>query len=57
VGATPVLFINGEKLEGIHPIEYVYRMIDGALTAAGQTPPPPVPIPAAGTPPAAKPGN
>jgi protein-disulfide isomerase len=56
VGATPALFINGEKLEGAHPIEYVFRMIDGALTAAGQTPPPPVPVPA-DEPSAAKPGN
>lgn len=39
VEATPALFINGEKLEGAQPIEYVYRMIDGALIAAGQKPP------------------
>jgi protein-disulfide isomerase len=60
VGATPVLYINGEKLEGAHPIEYIYRMIDGALTAAGKTPPPPVEVPPAvptDAPPAAKPGN
>lgn len=41
VEATPVLFINGEKLEGAYPMDDVYRMIDGALVAAGQTPPPP----------------
>jgi protein-disulfide isomerase len=40
--ATPTLFINGEKIEGAQPIEYVYRMIDGALVAAGQKPPAPV---------------
>lgn len=40
VGATPALFINGEKLEGAQPMEFVYKMIDGALIAAGQTPPP-----------------
>ncbi len=51
VGATPTLFINGEKLEGAYPIEDVYRMIDGALVAAGQTPPPPV-VPAPAPPPA-----
>ena len=45
IEATPVLYINGEKLEGAYPIEYVYRMIDNALIAAGQTPPPPVPLP------------
>jgi protein-disulfide isomerase len=53
VQATPALFINGEKIEGAQPIEYVYRMIDGALVAAGQKPPAPVPPPAT-TP---KPGN
>jgi protein-disulfide isomerase len=47
VEATPALFINGERLEGALPIEYVYRMIDKALIAEGQTPPPPVaPAPA-----------
>ncbi len=40
VSATPALFINGEKIEGAQPMEYVYRMIDGALLAAGKTPPP-----------------
>ena len=55
VEATPALFINGEKLEGAQPLEYVYRMIDGALVAAGQTPPPP--SPAAPAPAPAKPGN
>lgn len=51
VEATPALYINGEKLEGAVPVEYVYRMIDNALVAAGQTPPPPVtPAPVQGTP-------
>lgn len=59
VNATPALFINGEKLEGAVPLDYVYRMIDSALVAAGQTPPPPpTPEPAATpAPAAAKPGN
>jgi protein-disulfide isomerase len=57
VDSTPTLFINGEKVEGALPIEYVYRVIDNALIASGQTPPaapiqtPPQP------PPATKPGN
>jgi protein-disulfide isomerase len=42
VEATPALYINGERLEGAVPVEFVYRMIDNALIAAGQTPPPPV---------------
>ena len=58
VDSTPALFINGEKIEGALPLEYVYRMIDSALIASGQTPPPPVPVPAQPqAPPATKPGN
>jgi protein-disulfide isomerase len=64
VEATPALFINGEKVEGAIPVEDVYRVIDNALIAAGQTPPPPVIAPAAVPPataqptsPAGKPGN
>ncbi|WP_263373572.1 DsbA family protein [Granulicella aggregans] len=54
VSATPALFINGEKIEGAQPLEYVYRMIDGALVAAGKTPPP---APVTSAAPAAKQGN
>jgi protein-disulfide isomerase len=59
VDSTPALFINGEKVEGAQPIEYVYRMIDNALTASGQPPPPPAaPISTPPQPPpATKPGN
>jgi protein-disulfide isomerase len=62
VDSTPALFINGEKVEGALPLEYVYRMIDSALIASGQTPPPPPPTAAPTqaqpqTPPATKPGN
>jgi protein-disulfide isomerase len=46
VEATPVLFINGEKLEGAYPLEDVFRMVDGALTALGKTPPPAYKAPA-----------
>jgi protein-disulfide isomerase len=62
VDSTPALFINGEKVEGALPVEYVYRMIDNALIASGQTPPPPPPpvapvqAPPTATPPT-KPGN
>ena len=45
VDSTPALFINGEKMEGALPMEYVYRMIDNALLLSGQTPPPPPPAP------------
>jgi protein-disulfide isomerase len=54
VSATPALFINGEKIEGAQPLEYVYRIIDGALVAEGKTPPP---TPAPASAPAAKQGN
>ena len=47
IGSTPVLFINGEKVEGVVPVETIYQIIDGALIAAGQTPPPAPPRPAA----------
>jgi protein-disulfide isomerase len=61
VDATPALFINGEKLEGALPLEFVYRMIDNALIASGQTPPPPPPAAPVQaqpqTPPATKPGS
>jgi protein-disulfide isomerase len=61
VDSTPALFINGEKIEGALPLEYVYRMIDNALIASGQTPPPSPPAapaqPPPQTPPATKPGN
>jgi protein-disulfide isomerase len=55
INGTPATYINGLKLNGMVPIEVVYRIIDEALIAAGQTPPPaPVkPSPA----PAPKPGN
>jgi protein-disulfide isomerase len=61
VEATPALFINGEKVEGAQPLADVYRMIDNALIASGQTPPPPPPAAPTSTPPqtspATKPGN
>jgi protein-disulfide isomerase len=59
ISSTPVLFINGEKIEGAQPLDTLYRIIDDALIAAGQTPPPtPLPAPPSATPPAAtKPGS
>lgn len=56
VDSTPALFINGEKIEGAVPIEDIYRVIDSALVAAGQTPPPPF-SPSHEPAPAAKTGN
>lgn len=55
VDSTPVLFINGEKVEGVVPIETIFRVIDEALVASGQKPPPP--SPAKPAPVATKPGS
>ena len=58
VNSTPIIFINGEKLEGAYPLEDIFRFVDSALVAEGQTPPAPYVPPsgpaAAG---ATKPGN
>ena len=56
VEATPVLFINGEKLEGAYPLVDVFRMVDEALVAQGKPVPPPYKEPVAPTP-LLKPGN
>lgn len=50
IGSTPVLFINGEKVVGMVPVETIYHIIDEALVAAGQTPPPLPPAPPAAAP-------
>ena len=41
VDATPILFINGEKINGLVPVEFLDREIDRALVIEGVTPPPP----------------
>jgi hypothetical protein len=46
IDSTPILFVNGEKVMGVVPIETLYQVIDDALRAEGQTPPP-APLPAA----------
>ncbi len=47
---TPMLFINGEKVNGAVPQDELWATIDRALRAAGEQPPPmpppPAPIPA-----------
>jgi protein-disulfide isomerase len=55
--STPVLFINGEKVDGAVPIEFIFSVIDDALRAVNVTPPPPYVAPAPAASPAAKPGN
>jgi protein-disulfide isomerase len=53
IDSAPILYVNGERVEGVVPIETLYRIIDRALVAAGQTPPPPPPT----APAPAKPGS
>ena len=38
--STPILFINGMKVDGAVPIEYIFGIIDSALNAQGVQPPP-----------------
>ncbi len=57
IEGTPALYINGEKIDGAVPLTDVYRAVDSALAAAGQTPPPPPPAVAAASVPPAKANN
>ena len=56
IDSAPTLYINGEKVNGVVPIETLYHVIDRALIAAGQIPPP-LPPSTKPAPAAAKPGN
>jgi len=47
VDSTPTLFINGDKIDGAVPIEFIFKVIDDALVAEGKTPPPPYAPPVA----------
>jgi len=49
ITGTPALFVNGERIDGAVPEDQVWAVIDRALEAAGETPPPP-PAPAAPAP-------
>jgi protein-disulfide isomerase len=44
--STPTLFINGEKVDGAVPIEFIFNVIDDSLRAVNVTPPPPYVAPA-----------
>lgn len=50
VDSTPSLFINGDKIDGALPIEFIFKIIDQALVAEGRTPPPPYAPPAPAAP-------
>jgi protein-disulfide isomerase len=47
VDSTPVLFINGAKIDGAVDLSFIEKVIDTALVAEGRTPPP---YPVAATP-------
>lgn len=40
VQVTPTFFINGARIEGAVPLDFIFHMIDAALLAEGKTPPP-----------------
>ncbi|MGO9337719.1 MAG: DsbA family protein [Terracidiphilus sp.] len=49
VEGAPAVFVNGERFDGAIPEDQVWQVIDRALRAAGEQPPPP-PAPAASAP-------
>ena len=52
VESAPAVFIDGERVDGAVPEEQLWMVIDRALRAAGEQPPP-MPQPVAPAPPAA----
>ncbi len=50
--ATPTMFINGNKVDGALPIEFIFGLIDDALVAENVAPPAPYVVPKPPTPPA-----
>lgn len=47
IDSTPTLFINGDKIDGAVPLEFLFGEIDDALRAEGVQPPAPYVAPAA----------
>jgi protein-disulfide isomerase len=46
IDSTPTLFINGNKIDGAVPLDFLFGEIDEALRAEGVAPPPPYVAPA-----------
>ncbi len=46
IDSTPTLFINGNKIDGAVPLDFLFGEIDDALRAEGVQPPPPYVAPA-----------
>jgi protein-disulfide isomerase len=59
VEGAPAVFVDGERFDGAIPEEQVWAVIDRALRAAGEQPPPPpaTELPAAPAPTSATPGS
>jgi protein-disulfide isomerase len=57
--SAPTLFINGDKIDGALPAEFIFARVDDALRVAGVTPPPPyvAPPPPPSATPAASPAK
>jgi protein-disulfide isomerase len=55
IDSTPTLFINGEKIDGAVPLEFLFGQIDDALRAEGVQPPPPYVAPTPAVTPGPKP--
>ena len=53
VQSTPTLFINGNKVDGAVPLDFLFGVVDDALRAEGVQPPPPYVPPAPPAQPAA----
>lgn len=47
IDSTPTLFINGDKIDGAVPLDFLFGEIDDALRAEGVQPPPPYVAPSA----------
>lgn len=54
IDSAPAVFVDGERFDGAIPEEQVWQIIDRALRAAGEQPPP-LPAPATPTTPSAQP--
>lgn len=57
IEGTPALFVDGERIDGVVSEEQLWLVIDRALRAAGEEPPPPQPAPALPAKPSQSPGT
>jgi protein-disulfide isomerase len=57
IDSTPTLFINGDKIDGAVPVDFLFGEIDDALRAEGVQPPPPYVAPTPAVTPGPKPNT